>query len=209
MSTHKTRRPQHVELYDAMVPSRWDETMDAHRQGVREAILDATWGLVDEHGLLSVTMAQVAEHAGVGRATLYKYFPNVEAILVAHHDRHVAGHLQQLRSIADDVREEPEERLNSLLHAYGFICFQRRGHGSHELLALLHRHEHVVDAEEQIRGLFRDALVRVADANGLRAQASPDELAYYCLHALGAAGSVRSEAAVARLVAVTLRGLVA
>ena len=56
------------------MPKLWDETIDAHRREVRHAILHATGALVAEHGLLSVTMSQIAEQAGIGRATLYKYF---------------------------------------------------------------------------------------------------------------------------------------
>jgi AcrR family transcriptional regulator len=73
------------------MPKLWSETIAAHRHTVRETILDATWALVAEHGLLAVTMSQIAEEAGIGRATLYKYFPDVEAILLAWHERHVAG----------------------------------------------------------------------------------------------------------------------
>ena len=43
--------------------------------------------LAISHGLLSVTMSQVAEEAGIGRATLYKYFPDVESILAVWHER--------------------------------------------------------------------------------------------------------------------------
>lgn len=62
------------------VPKLWHETVDAHRAHVREAILETTWQLVSERGLRGVTMAEIAERAGIGRATLYKYFPDVEAV---------------------------------------------------------------------------------------------------------------------------------
>jgi AcrR family transcriptional regulator len=66
-----------------VVPRLWDETIEAHRRAVRDATLDTTAALVAEHGLASVTMSQIAEQTGIGRATLYKYYPDVEAILVA------------------------------------------------------------------------------------------------------------------------------
>jgi AcrR family transcriptional regulator len=56
------------------MPKLWNETIEAHRREVRDAILDNTAALVAEHGLLSVTMSQIAEETGIGRATLYKYF---------------------------------------------------------------------------------------------------------------------------------------
>ena len=54
------------------MPKLWTETIEEHRREVREAILDAAWALAAEHGPLSVTMSQVAQAAGIGRATLYK-----------------------------------------------------------------------------------------------------------------------------------------
>ena len=62
----------------------------------REAILDATAALVAEHGLTGVTMSQIARDTGIGRATLYKYFPDVESILHAWHQRQIDGHLKDL-----------------------------------------------------------------------------------------------------------------
>src|SRR5580765_2136053 len=75
------------------MPKLWNETIESHRHDVREAILHATMALVAEHGPLSVTMSQIAEKTGIGRATLYKYFPDIDAILTAWHERHVAEHL--------------------------------------------------------------------------------------------------------------------
>ncbi|HKA49020.1 MAG TPA: helix-turn-helix domain-containing protein, partial [Candidatus Dormibacteraeota bacterium] len=57
------------------MPKLWKETIEAHRREVGEAILDTTVALVIEHGLRSVTMSQIADQTGIGRATLYKYFP--------------------------------------------------------------------------------------------------------------------------------------
>ena len=65
------------------MPRLWNETIAAHRREVRDAILDTTWALVAEHGLASVTMSQIAQETGIGRATLYHYFPGVDTILVA------------------------------------------------------------------------------------------------------------------------------
>jgi len=188
------------------VPKLWTETIDAHRRTVHEAILDTTWALVAEHGLLSVTMSQIAERTGIGRATLYKYFPDVEAILFACHQRQVADHLGQL----SDLRNQPgdaEERLAAVLEAYALISHHRGRHGTEELGALLHRGEHVDRAQQQIVDLIRDLLVEVAAAGRLREDVEAGELANFCLHALAAAGSLPSEAAVRRLVTVTLAGL--
>jgi len=188
-----------------VVPKLWNETIEAHRNAVRGAIMETTWALVTEHGLTSVTMSQIAEKAGIGRATLYKYFPDVEAILDAWHQRHVTGHLEQLARIRDQPGAAAE-RLQSVLEAYALISYHRGHHGA-ELSALLHRGENVVRAQQQLLELIRDLLAEVAETGELRDDVAPEELASYCLHALTAAGSLRSKAAVQRLVVVTLAGL--
>ena len=55
------------------MPKLWTDTIQAHRREVRDAVLDATAALVGEHGLRAVTMSQIANKIGIGRATLYKY----------------------------------------------------------------------------------------------------------------------------------------
>jgi len=185
------------------VPKLWNETIDAHRRAVRDATLDTTAALVAKHGLLSVTMAKIAEETGIGRATLYKYFPDVEAILIAWHERQVASHLEHLTAIRDQAGDAGE-RLEAVLEAYAFISHEH--HGT-ELAARLHRGEHIVKAQHHLHQLIRDLLAEGAATGDLRDDVAPDELAPYCLHALMAASSLPSKAAVRRLVTVTLAGL--
>ena len=194
-----------------MVPRLWDETIEAHRRAVREAILDATWALVAEHGLLSVTMSRIADETGIGRATLYKYFPDVEAILLAWHERQITGHLEHLAGVRDRAGDASDAggRLEAVLGAYALISHERfsHEHPGPELAALLHRGAHVTGAQRQVHGMIEDLIAEAAAAGNLRDDVAPDELAGYCLHALAAAGGLPSEAAVRRLVAVTVDGL--
>lgn len=185
------------------MPKLWKETIEAHRREVGDAILDTTVTLVAEHGLRSVTMSQIAEQTGIGRATLYKYFPDVEAILLAWHERHVTGHLDQLSELSGQAGD-PAERLEAVLGAYALIQHRR---GAGEVAALLHRDEHVGWAGRRLHELLRGLLTEAAEAGHVRGDVTPDELASYCLHALAAAASLPTEAAVRRLVAVTLAGL--
>jgi AcrR family transcriptional regulator len=188
------------------VPKLWTETIEAHRREVRDAILETTAALVAEHGLRSVTMSQIAEQAGIGRATLYKYFPDVEAILVAWHERQVAGHLEYLAEIRDQAGDAAA-RIEAVLEAYALISHESQGHHDSELAAFLHRDEQLPRAQQQLRHMIRQLLSEGAKAGDLRDDVAPDELASYCLHALTAARSLPSKAAVRRLVTVTLAGL--
>lgn len=187
------------------MPKLWNETIDAHRRAVHEAILDATWAQVSEHGLTAVTMSRIAEAAGIGRATLYKYFPDVDAILSAWHQRHVAGHLEHLVELRDQARDAGD-RLEAVLQAYALIAYHRGRHDA-ELVSLLHRGEYAAAAQQNLIDLVRNLLAEAAEASDIRADVAPEELARYCLHALAAASDLPSEAAVRRLVGVTLAGL--
>jgi AcrR family transcriptional regulator len=192
--------------YTSGVPRLWNDTIQAHRAAVNDAILATTAALVAKHGLRSVTMSQIAEQTGIGRATLYKYFPDVEAILAAWHERQIAAHLQQLAELRDQTGDAGQ-RLNAVLEAYALISHDTHGHHDSELAAILHRDEQVTRAQHQLRDMIRDLLTEAVAAGEVRNDVAPDELASYCLHALAAAGSLPSKAAVQRLVRVTLAGL--
>jgi AcrR family transcriptional regulator len=185
------------------VPRLWDETIEAHRRAVRDATLDTTAALVAEHGLASVTMSQIAEQTGIGRATLYKYFPDVEAILVAWHERLVTGHLAQLASVRDRPASAAE-RLEAVLETYALILHE---HLRGELAALLHQGAHVARARQHLNDFIRDLLTQGAASGDVRDDVTPEELASYCLHAITAATSLPTKAAVRRLVGVILAGL--
>lgn len=189
------------------MPRLWNETIEAHRRDVHQAILDTTAELVTERGLRSVTMAQIAERTGIGRATLYKYFPEVEAILVAWHDQHVAGHLRHLAD-ARSAAADPATRLHAVLAAYAHVVHEMsHRHPGTELSALLHRDERVAQAHQQLHDLVRDVVTEAAHVGIVRVDVTPDELATYCLHSLTAAGDLPSTDAIDRLVTLTLAGL--
>ena len=187
------------------VPKLWNATIATHRAAVRDAILDATRDLVAERGLRAVTMADIAARASIGRATLYKYFPDAEAILRAWHEREVGGHLAELAAIKQGPGDAAS-RLAAVLERYATIAGGRSGHDA-ELAAVLHHDEQVARARHGLRQLLAELLTEAAVGGVVRDDVAADELAAFCLHALGAAGDLSSRRAVRRLVAVTLDGL--
>ena len=192
-----------VITYTASVPKLWDETIETHRRAVRDATLDTTAALVAEHGLRAVTMSQIAQETGIGRATLYKYFSDVEAILVAWHERQINAHLDHLAELRDEA-VGAGERLEAVLEAYAFI---RHEHHGTDLATFLHQGEHVAKARGHLHQFVRVLLSEASKIGDVRDDIAPDELAHYCLHALAAASTLPSKAAVRRLVTVTLAGL--
>ena len=156
-----------------------------------------------ERGLRGVTMSALAERTGIGRATLYKYFPDIEAVLAAWHDAQVTAHADQLLRL----RERPgtaSERLEAVLAAYAAI--QSRRHDG-ELAVHLHASSHVGRARNRIEDVVEQLLAEGAEIGAVRTDLAPRELAGYCMHALAAAAGLRSQASVRRLVDVTMDGL--
>lgn len=185
------------------MPRLWTETIQSHRREVREAILDSTAALVAQNGLLSVTMSQIAEAAGIGRATLYKYFPDVEAVMVAWHERQVTTHMQHLMGLPGQG-SPPGERLATVLRGYAVMARQQDGT---ELSTLLHHGEHVLRARQHLSDFIQALLVEAVRSGDVRDDIAPGELVNYCLHALQAASDLSDEGAIERLVEITLAGL--
>jgi AcrR family transcriptional regulator len=192
--------------YTSRVPKLWTETIATHRREVHDAILDTTASLVAEHGLLGVTMSQIAEETGIGRATLYKYFPDVESILLEWHDREIRAHLAHLSEVRDQ-RQHSGERLEAVLEAYALLSRPSRGHRDARFADLLHRDDRLGRAQREVHEMIRDLLAAAAREGRVRDDVPPDELASYCVHALGGGDAQLTKASIRRLVAVTMDAL--
>ncbi|MBA3267999.1 MAG: TetR/AcrR family transcriptional regulator [Acidimicrobiia bacterium] len=132
-------------------------------------------------------MSSIAEEeTGTGRATLYKYFSDVESILAAWHERQIALHLRELTGIRDRA-VDARERLEGVLSAYASIQHHLRSAHATELAAHIHRGDQVAHGQRVMQGLVRDLVAEAAKAGAVRDDVAPDELATYCLHALSAA----------------------
>lgn len=189
--------------YSDGVPKLWRETIGEHRELVRDAILDATEQLVRTRGPLSLSMSQVAEASGIGRATLYKYFPDVETIVRAWHERHVRSHLERMSRIA----EGPADAfvlLRAVLADYA--NGMSRSHLG-DVGAVLHRDAGMADAQRQLTDLLERLIAQAMRDGPVRSDVPPRDLAMYCVHALAASRHLRGPRAVRRLVDVTLDGL--
>ena len=176
----------------------WDHAVDGHRTAQREAIAAAAWGLALQHGPFALSMSQVADAAGVSRPTLYKYFPDVQSMLTAHHRKHVEMHVAELEAVVSGSGL-PGERLKRLVGAYAEICHHRARQGDADVDRLVHSASELDAAESQLIELFARA-IREAGQRGN--DLSPAALAAYAVRALSAAAQVpRSKVpAVARLV---------
>ena len=190
-------------MYPCAVPRLWTDTIETHRQEVREAILDAAARLAEEHGVTSVTMSDVASAAGVGRATLYKYFPNVEAVLTAWHQAQITAHLAELEQAAAS-QGTATQKVTAVLHAYAQIVQQH--HGS-QIAAAVHEGDHMHAPRAALTSFVTGLIKGAADDGTVRNDVSPRELAIYAISAVQAAQELPNGAAVRRLVATISAGL--
>jgi len=170
-----------------LVSKSWHETVGEHRRDVRSSIVHATWSLVHEKGPLAITMADVAERAGVARATLYKNFRSVEAILATAHGERVEAHLAQLERAVDRA-PDAGAALRTLLERYGQIAYQRTRNGGPDLHNLLHQGGRHEEQEAKLLALVARVIRDAQESGEVRDDVTADVLAAYCVAALGAAG---------------------
>ncbi|EKD74581.1 MAG: transcriptional regulator, TetR family [uncultured bacterium] len=75
---------------------------------IRKAILKAARDLMNELGLSGVTMEAVARRAGVGKPTVYRYWPNRHAVAMATlmDERTLHPELKKTRSVLHSLEEQ-------------------------------------------------------------------------------------------------------
>jgi AcrR family transcriptional regulator len=133
-----------------------------------------------------------------GRATLYKYFPDVEAIVLAWQERRVGQRLTQLTAIPEQ-HTDPDERLRAVLTGYAFLSRRCGGHPG-DLSSFPHRDTHLEPARRHLLALVTDLLAEAAAVGAVRTDTAPAQLASYALHAPAAAVDLPDQAATHRLV---------
>jgi AcrR family transcriptional regulator len=74
-------------------------------KGTVDRIIDATADVLEARGYEALTTNHIAEAAGVNIATLYKYFANKQAILVALNERMSGRWTEALTHLVDQNRE--------------------------------------------------------------------------------------------------------
>jgi AcrR family transcriptional regulator len=94
-----------------------------HRSRVFRRLLDEAVRLVRRGRIPSV--AEVAQSAGVSRATAYRYFPNIEALLVEAPLDTAAPDWEAL--FAGDASSDPEERVDRAEAAMHRMVFDNEG----------------------------------------------------------------------------------
>jgi AcrR family transcriptional regulator len=203
--------------YSWLMPKLWNDTVQEHRSSMREAVLDAVAELVAAGGVSAVSMTKAAEGAEISRVTLYKYFPDVEALLAAWHERQVEqhlGHLHHVRAHLDNGGSglSPVEAVRAVLEAYALMLQETLMAGSPNFL---HSSPHVGHAQEHLQNflsaMIDEARVPASGTPGpspvIRSDMTSEDLASFALHAVNAAAAAPTPDSVRALVGVIVDGM--
>lgn len=135
--------------------------------GTRDLILDAAERLLGVLGYSKTTMDDVAKAAGVGKRTIYVYFPSKEEVTLGTIDRIVDRLVEKLRGLAAEDRPAAD-RLHAMVLArvlFRFDSVRDYSHGLDELFASLRpaylaRRQRYFDAEA---GVFEEVIAAGRD----------------------------------------------
>lgn len=150
-----------------------------------EGILDATGALLEGSGIDAVTTNHVARAAGINVATLYYYFPNKQAILLALFQRQTHRRATVARDALDDLRAGGDWRAVIGAAIDAVIALRLSEPGAVALRMAMR-------ANPQLKRYDREDTLLVSRAIAeriLESGATPDEaaaVAFCCVETIGA-----------------------
>jgi AcrR family transcriptional regulator len=83
----------------------------------REDILDAAVLLFARQGFANTEMQELADSVGVGKGTLYRYFPSKDSLFLAAADR-LMVRMRQSIDLAIQGIDDPFQRIRRAIHAF-------------------------------------------------------------------------------------------
>ena len=112
----------------------------APKEGVKDAILDATDRLLARFGYRKMTVEDIANEAGIGKGTIYLHFSSKEEVVLSHVDRIVDRLKEQHLAVIARSEITAPERIRQMLLArvlFRFDSIQHYTQSLNDLLAAL------------------------------------------------------------------------
>ncbi|HEV2837105.1 MAG TPA: TetR/AcrR family transcriptional regulator [Pyrinomonadaceae bacterium] len=112
----------------------------APKEGVKDAILDATDRLLARFGYRKMTVEDIANEAGIGKGTIYLHFSSKEEVVLSHVDRIVDRLKEQHLAVIARSEITAPERVRQMLLArvlFRFDSIQHYTQSLNDLLAAL------------------------------------------------------------------------
>jgi len=136
-------------------------TLSREQQARRARLVQAARELASEGGYPAVTMHDVADRAGVARATVYRYFSSKDHLLIE-----VAAEWAQLIADVQVPGEDPAERLSVLLEALVDLAAADLPLTSAVVQAVTSQDAGVDEARNELFGYVRDRFTEAIDPDG-------------------------------------------
>lgn len=92
------------------MPKIIGKSLAEHREHVRTRLFVALAELMEERGFDSVSFADIAARAKVGRTSVYNHFPDKESLLIGFIEHETASFVQDLQRAISEA-SDPEEQL--------------------------------------------------------------------------------------------------
>ena len=87
------------------------------RQDKYEKILDALQTLLEDRNLQTISVSEIAQTAGIGKGSIYYYFPSKEAILETLIERNYEKPLETAKQLAGQPDISPFTRMAMIFQA--------------------------------------------------------------------------------------------
>ncbi|MEQ8268162.1 MAG: TetR/AcrR family transcriptional regulator [Parvibaculum sp.] len=144
-------------------------------------ILEAAAQIFRTHGAKGATTNRIAERAGVSIGSLYQYFPNKEALLVALMERHIGSSLAMLGGVLQASEgAPPKARVQTAVHCV--LDIHMEDPDLHRVIfEEAPRPPHVYEKFEEGERLMRGALEELFGTFPRETCADPKRSAYMAL----------------------------
>lgn len=136
-------------------------SLSEHREETRRRLFAALGRLMAERGFDALTLAEVAQEAGIGRTAVYNHVPDKETLLIEYIAAETTGWLSELERLLDGV-PDPVERLR--VYVRHQLKMRRDFHMPADLRSTVspetqaRLREHAAPVEDALRRILTDGM---------------------------------------------------
>lgn len=145
------------------MPKIIGSSLAEHRQNVRDRLFGALSELMDERGFDSISLANIAAKAKVGRTSVYNHFPDKEALLIGFIEHETSSFVSELHEAIAQA-DDPETQLRTYVRQQ--VLLKRTYHlaPGPDLRSIVSRstlqrlREHVEEVELMLRAILMSGI---------------------------------------------------
>ncbi|MCH6257483.1 TetR/AcrR family transcriptional regulator [Puniceicoccaceae bacterium K14] len=133
------------------------------KEETRRKLIDTAVEMIMEEGYQKATMKKIAKAAGVGPATIYKYFPSKEKLLVGFYVQKARYAIEDLEAVDDFAEFSLKEKVQALLEGYLEHLLVDREFAMKSLEMILNSASLVYSDTAPIKKEFKQVITRFLD----------------------------------------------